>query len=81
MHFIKSRSREKLTQDEKVYFFKGNELKITHVELLPFFIFKCVTFWGSVYSAFSSRKEEKIHQIMMQPIYSAISKPNFQICE
>ena len=40
--FFKSLGLEKPTQDEKVRFIKGNVLKITHVELLSFFIFKSV---------------------------------------
>ena len=44
LHFLYSFSREKLTQDEKVYFTKGNELKITQVELLSFFIFKSIAY-------------------------------------
>ena len=41
MHFLKSFNREKSTQDEKVHFIKGNELKLTQVELSSFF-FKSV---------------------------------------
>ena len=42
MHFFKWFSRQKSTEDEKVRFIKGNELKVTQVELLSFFIFKSV---------------------------------------
>ena len=42
--FFKSLGLEKPTQDEKVRFIKGNVLKITHVELLSFSIFKSVLF-------------------------------------
>ena len=42
MYHFKSLSRLKSTQDEKVRFIKGNVLKITQVELLPFFTFKSV---------------------------------------
>ena len=38
MHFLKTFSREKSTQDEKLRFSKENELKVTQVELLSFFI-------------------------------------------
>ena len=34
--------REKLTQDETVRFIKGNELKVTQVDLHSSFIFKSV---------------------------------------
>ena len=40
-HF-KSFSRVKPTQDQKVRFFQGNELKLTQVELFSFFHFKIV---------------------------------------
>ena len=39
MHHFKSFSRVKSTQDQKVHFIKGNELKLTRVELLLFFLF------------------------------------------
>ena len=42
MHFSKMLSQEKSSQDEKVSFIKGNELKLTQFELLSFFIFKNV---------------------------------------
>ena len=35
-------NREKSTQDEKVCFIKGNELKVTQIELFSFFIFENV---------------------------------------
>ena len=38
--FFKSGRREKLTQTEKARFIKENELKLTHVEVFSFFIFK-----------------------------------------
>ena len=40
---FKTISREKSTQDAKMSFFLGNELKLTQVELLSFFYFKNVT--------------------------------------
>ena len=40
--FFKLLSREKSIQDEKVRFIKGNELKLTQVELFLFFFFKRV---------------------------------------
>ena len=36
MHYFKSFSLVKSTQDEKACFIKGNELKLTQVELLFF---------------------------------------------
>ena len=40
MHYFKSLSRVKSTQDVKMSFNQGNELKLTQVELLSFFYFK-----------------------------------------
>ena len=37
VYFFKSFSREKSTQDERVRFIKGNQLKVTQVKLLSFF--------------------------------------------
>ena len=34
----------KSIQDKKMHFIKGDELKLTQIELLSFFIFKCVVF-------------------------------------
>ena len=45
MHFLKSLSREKSTQDEKMRFIQRNVLKLTQVELLSFFSFKSVLFY------------------------------------
>ena len=42
--YLKSLSRIKLIQYEKVRFFKGNELKLTQVELHSLFHFKRVVF-------------------------------------
>ena len=42
MHHFESFNRVKSTQDEKVSFIKGNDLKFTHVDLFSFFIFKSV---------------------------------------
>ena len=42
MHLFKSLSREKSTQDEKMRFIKGNESKLTQIEIISFFIFKSV---------------------------------------
>ena len=42
MHYFKSFGRVKSTQDEKVRFENGNELKLIQVELLSFFHFKSV---------------------------------------
>ena len=42
MHHFKSFSRVKSTQDEKARFIKGNELKLTQVELFSFLFFKWV---------------------------------------
>ena len=39
MHHIKSFTRVKSTQNEKVRFIKGNESKLTQVELLSFYFF------------------------------------------
>ena len=36
------KTRLKITQLEKVRFIKANELKLTQVQLLSFFYFKCV---------------------------------------
>ena len=36
------KSRVKSTQDEKVRFMKGKQLKVTQVEFILFFIFKSV---------------------------------------
>ena len=44
MHYFKLLSREKLTQDEMVYFIKGNELKLIRVELMSFCTFENVIF-------------------------------------
>ena len=33
MHFVKSLSSKKSTQDKKIRFINGNELKLTHVPL------------------------------------------------
>ena len=43
VNFLKSLSREKSTQDVKMCFINGNELKLTQVELILFFIFKSVS--------------------------------------
>ena len=40
MHYFKSFSRVNSTQDEKVYFYLENELKLTHDELLSLIHFK-----------------------------------------
>ena len=45
--FLKSLTQEKLIQEMKVRFIKGNELKLTQVELLSFFIFKSVIYGAS----------------------------------
>ena len=42
--FFLSISLEKSIKDEKVYFIKGNELKLTEFELLSFFYFKRIIF-------------------------------------
>ena len=42
MHYFKLFIRVKSTQDEKMRFFLGNQLKLTQVELLSFFYFKSV---------------------------------------
>ena len=42
MHYFKSFSRVKSTQDEKVRFILENELKLTQAELLSFFYFKSI---------------------------------------
>ena len=42
------KKRLKITQLEKVNFMKVNELKLTQVELLSFFHFKCVAANASV---------------------------------
>ena len=39
MHHFKLFIRIKTTQEEKMRFIKGNKLKLTEVELLPFFFF------------------------------------------
>ena len=36
MHHFKSFRRVKSTQDEKVHFIKGNELKLTQIQLILF---------------------------------------------
>ena len=36
MHHFESFSGEKSTQDERVHFIKGNEIKLTQIELLSF---------------------------------------------
>ena len=43
VHHFKSFCRVKSAQDEKVHFFKGNNLNLTHFELLSFLFFKSVT--------------------------------------
>ena len=43
MHFLKFFIREKSTQNEKVRFIKENDLKVSQIQLLSFFIFICVT--------------------------------------
>ena len=52
MHFLKSFNREKSTQEEKVRFMKGNELKLNQVELLSFFNFKSMCSCTFVYIVF-----------------------------
>ena len=42
VHYFKSFSRVKSTEDEKVHFFWGKELKLTQIELFSFFHFKNV---------------------------------------
>ena len=42
MHFFKPFRPEKSIQSEKVRFIKGNELRLTQVELFSVFIFKSV---------------------------------------
>ena len=59
MNFFKSFSREKSTQDEIVYFIKENELKVTQVELLLFFIFKSVEEVMEIYFP----PKEKVHKL------------------
>ena len=44
MHYFKSLSQEKSTQNEKLCFIIENELQLTEIELLSFFIFKSVHF-------------------------------------
>ena len=44
MHHIKSFTRVKSTQNEKVCFIIANELKLTQVELLSFFFKECIVF-------------------------------------
>ena len=39
MHIFKLFCRENSTQDEKVHFIKGNELRVTQIELLSLYIF------------------------------------------
>ena len=46
VHYFKSFSRLKSTQDEKVHYFYGNKLKLTQVELLSFFYIKRARFMG-----------------------------------
>ena len=46
MYVFKSFVREKSTQDEKMCFIKGNELKLTQVRLLSFFIIKSARGYG-----------------------------------
>ena len=38
MHYFKSFNRVQSTQDEKARFIKGNELKLTQVELFSFLV-------------------------------------------
>ena len=40
MHFLKSLSQVKSTQNEKMCLIKRNELKVTQVELFSFLFFK-----------------------------------------
>ena len=42
VHYSKSFSRVKSSQEEKVRFILGNELKLTQIELFSFFYFKRV---------------------------------------
>ena len=42
VHYFKSFSRVKSTQDEKVHFIHKNELKLAQIELFSFFYFKSV---------------------------------------
>ena len=42
VHYFKSFNRVQSTQDEKEHFIKGNELKLTHIELFSFLFFKRV---------------------------------------
>ena len=55
VHYFKSFSRVKSTQDKMAYFFvmnfffSGNELKLTQNELFPFFRFKSVTEFTLLY--------------------------------
>ena len=43
VHIFKTCSREKSSEDERVRFVKRNELKVTQVEILSFFIFMSVS--------------------------------------
>ena len=42
VHYFKLFNRVQSTQDEKARFIKGNELKLTQIELFSFFFFKRV---------------------------------------
>ena len=82
MHHFKYFSRVKSTQDKKVRFIRGNELKLTQVDLLSFFIFKNVNIVqsplallilsreieakGASHSATHSLHETKQREIYMQ---------------
>ena len=58
MHYFKSFSRVKSTQDEKARFIKGNELKLTQVELLSFLFFKRMRKYERMSALFQMNLEE-----------------------
>ena len=59
MHFLKSFSRQKSTQDGNMRFTKGNELKITQDEVMLFFMFKIVFHYKNYSSVFFFFQEEQ----------------------
>ena len=62
-------SQEKLTQDEKVRFVKGDDLKVTQVELLSFFIFKSANKYAFIYPFIFSKCLICIHRICFSTNY------------
>ena len=89
VHYFKSFIREKSTQDKNVRFIKGNELKLTQVELLSFFFFSestyCLLFFSlilifcpNLFHAQTKRPASKFSTKVLERVFEKTSKRLFQ---